>query len=117
MTFRIEGSSLPHEQPLALEIMSTTTMQGASAMDGNGTLHKNMIVQENSFAKIKARLEEVTDKGQKLAPDDLNARRQLLDAARTLCTELESPMEAVFRTVIIQVAYSDPASRLEQRSD
>ena len=82
-------------------------MQEASAMNGNGTLHKNTIVQENSFAKIKAHLEEVTDKGQKLAPDDLNARRQLLDAARTLCTELESPMEAVFRTVIIQVAYSD----------
>jgi hypothetical protein len=87
--------------------MSTTTLQGNGATNGNNTLHKNMIMQDNSFTKIKARVEEVTDKGQKLAPDDLNERRQLLDAARTLCNELESPMEAVFRTVVIQVARSD----------
>jgi hypothetical protein len=55
--------------------MSTTTLQGNGATNGNNTLHKNMIMQDNSFTKIKARVEEVTDKGQKLAPDDLNARR------------------------------------------
>lgn len=101
------GYNIPRlQQPSRIQIVSTASMQETNAITGNGTLHKNMILQENPLANIKARLQEVTDKGQKLAPDDLNARRQLLDAARSLCTELESPMEAVFRTVVIQVAYS-----------
>lgn len=62
-----------------------------------------MPAQADRTYDIQSKAQDLARKSESLSLDDLNGRRELLNAAYALCHELESPMEAIFRTVVIQV--------------
>lgn len=66
-----------------------------------------MDIQALSQANIDASLKEITAKAQTLSIKDADSRRELLDAAQALCRELETPMESIYRLIIIQVRECD----------
>lgn len=54
---------------------------------------------------MESRVRELSEKSQKLDLQNSTSRRELLDIAQRICHELETPMEAIFRMVIVQVSH------------
>jgi hypothetical protein len=74
-----------------------------------------MTFSESSSSKVEARLQELAAKGKGLALEDHNARRELINVARSLCHELETPMEHIYRIVVIQVFHPSSFQEREVR--
>lgn len=69
-----------------------------------------MPAQVDRTYHIQSKAQDLARRSALLSLDDLNGRRELLNAAYALCHELESPMEAIFRTVVVQVCSTDKIS-------
>lgn len=55
---------------------------------------------------LHIRVKELFEKSQKSSTFDSTSRRELLDVAQRIVHELETPMEAIYRMVIVQVPNS-----------
>ncbi|KAJ5525434.1 O-methyltransferase [Penicillium frequentans] len=53
-------------------------------------------------SRVQSRLQELVSKSQSLDVDVADERRQLFDLAQSLCSELETPMESIYRLIVIQ---------------
>lgn len=58
----------------------------------------------DSPSRAQYRLQELVNKSQFLNVDIPDERRQLFDLAQSLCSELETPMESIYRLIVIQVS-------------
>lgn len=68
-------------------------------------------------ANIQTLLGRLTEESRTVLLEDQNGRRELLSIARNLCHELETPMEAIFRMVVIQVSKVKDIPSFIKRSD
>ncbi|KAH7310184.1 O-methyltransferase [Rhexocercosporidium sp. MPI-PUGE-AT-0058] len=57
---------------------------------------------EASELPMEARVKDLVEKSQKISLSDSTSRRELLDVAQSIVHELETPMEAIYRMVIVQ---------------
>jgi hypothetical protein len=73
----------------------------------NGTLHvdETIAVQPNAIDDVPRLLEEVSSRGKMLAKDEPQARRRLLESARSLVNALETPRETMIRMCWSQVGF------------
>lgn len=58
---------------------------------------------EPSQLIMETRVKELVEKTEKLSRNDSTSRRELLDLAHQISHELETPMEAIYRMVIVEV--------------
>lgn len=61
-------------------------------------------LQDDRLCRVQSLIQEIAEKGKDVSLDDAESRRQLVETSRRLCCELESPSEAIFRIVIVQVS-------------
>lgn len=61
---------------------------------------------EPSQLIMETRVKELVEKTEKLSRNDSTSRRELLDLAHQIFHELETPMEAIYRMVIVEVLQS-----------
>ncbi|KAJ5794560.1 O-methyltransferase [Penicillium paradoxum] len=59
-------------------------------------------------SRVESRLQELVSKSQVLDVKVADERRQLFDLAQSLCSELETPMESIYRLIVIQVSCWTP---------
>lgn len=60
----------------------------------------------DSSSRAQYRLQELLSKSQVLDVNVADERRQLFGLAQSLCSELETPMESIYRLIVIQVSQS-----------
>jgi hypothetical protein len=57
---------------------------------------------EASELPMEVRVKDLVEKSQKISMSNSTSRRELLDVAQRIAHELETPMEAIYRMVIVQ---------------
>ncbi|CRL22392.1 unnamed protein product [Penicillium camemberti] len=54
----------------------------------------------NLSSRAQCRLQELVSKSQVLDVNVADERRQLFDLAQSLCSELETPIESIYRLIV-----------------